>query len=102
MTIVTPWLTPATSMPQVSAWVASRWVAASMVNIRLRPGVGSRIVSFTRVRRPEASRSTSWVPYVPRSSASNDASTPSRPMVSSGRYPASASRSSSSPETGPV
>ena len=54
-------------MPQVSARVASRWTRPSIVSIRFVPGSGSRTVSMTSSSRPEASRSTSWVPYSPRS-----------------------------------
>jgi hypothetical protein len=85
MTIVTPWLTSATSMPHSSACVASRCTSASMVSIRFVPGSGSRIVSITFSCLPDASRSTSWDPYSPRSSSSNVASTPVLPITSSRR-----------------
>ena len=102
MTTVTPWLTPATSMPHVRACVARRCTPASMVSIRFVPGSGSRMVSITLPSRPDASRSTSWDPYVPRSSSSYEASMPALPMTSSRRYPPASSDSSCSRLTGPM
>ena len=85
MTTVTPWLTFAARMPQVRAFVASRCIRPSIVSMRFVPGTGSRTVSMTSRSLPDASRSTSCVPYSPRSSSSNEASTPALPMTSSRR-----------------
>ena len=85
ITIVTPCLSPTASIPQRSAFVATRCTSESIVSWRFFPATGCRTVSSTSPGRPPAVRSTSWLPYVPRSSFSNVRSTPARPIESSGR-----------------
>ena len=89
-------------MAQVRAFWAFCWALVSIVSVSESPGCGSLMVCRTWEIRPEASRATLCVPYVPRSCVSYCASIPTLPMTSSGRYPASFNTRSRSPEIGPV
>ena len=84
MAMTTPRVMPIFFIAHLSAFSAFFWARVSIVSVSDAPGSASWMVCSTCVRRPVASRATLSEPYVPRSSVSYCASSPTLPIRSSG------------------